>query len=347
MPAIIGIILFIVIIIFTCECIDNYIIPPISDTISYAYDNILLLLGIVIGLAGLFFLRVFILSGNRRIKRVKVYKAKPAKTYNKKLQLKTNSFEMEENIMESSELENFEEHIEKEISDIPEMKPVQNLDFEGFANHAANLMDNPEKYSDFITGWFFRGQITKANKAVVEFQTFMSNMRLASINTRELQTELLKNKYLLKYQALIAVWEAKQEYKDKMDQAKLQEIAREAEKNRLLFISDFYKNANAKDLTPSERMLYLSQTPIQSSKLQTSELGSFSEAKTYVNPTDVLKIEQEKELLKMAIRKTEAEYEEKIERNKILEQEKRSKKAQADLDEHTAKIEIRENPDSK
>ena len=146
---------------------------------------------------------------------------------------------------------------------------------------------------------------------------------------------------------MIAIYEAKIEYKEKVDEAEMRAIAREAEKNRLLFISDFYKNANAKDLTPSERMLYLSQTPIQSSKSQISDLNSSSETKSYVNPTDVLKIERENEVFKMVLRERDAEYEEKIERNKILEQEKRSRKAQADLDEHTARTEIGEDLNSK
>lgn len=301
-----------------------------------------LILSILSGIAGLFFLRVFLLSGKGKTKKEKKIYTAPmnAKNPNMKIEVYTR----EEEIMDEHELGNIEKHINKEIENISELKPIDNLDFEGFAKHASNLMDNPEKYSDFITGWFFRGQVKRSTKAVEDISKLMSNMRLSSINARELQTEILKNKYLLKYQAMIAIFEAKTEYKEKVDAAEMRAVAREAEKNRLLFLSDFYKNAIAKDLTPSEKMLYLSQTPIQSSKLQTSELSSFSETNTFVNPIDVLKIEEEKEIIKKALRDKDAEYEEKIERNKILEQDKRIRKAQADLDEHTTRTEIGEDP---
>ena len=293
-----------------------------------------LILSILSGITGLFFLRVFLLSGKGKTKEEKKIFTAPMKAKNRNMKIEV--YTREEEIMDEQELGN--------IENFPELKPVDNLDFEGFAKHASNLMDNPEKYSDFITGWFFRGQVKRTTKAVEDISNLMSNMRLSSINARELQTEIIKNKYLLKYQTMIAIYEAKIEYKEKVDAAELRAIAREAEKNRLLFISDFYKNANAKDLTPSERMLYLSQTPIQSSKLQTSELSSFSESNTFVNPIDVLKIEQEKELIKNALRDKDAEYEEKIERNKILGEERRIKKSQADLDEHTTRTEIGEDP---
>ncbi len=345
MPVIIGILLILVVIIFTCECVDNYVIPPINESVSYAHDNYLVIIGIAIGLVGLFFLRVFLLSDKSKpVKEKKIY-SEPVK--NETLFVKIKDYADEEEIMEEPELGNLEKHINEEIENISDLKPVKNLDFEGFAKHASSLMDNPAKYSDFITGWFFRGQVKRTSKAIEEISKLMNDMRLASINARDLQTEILKSKYLLKYQAMIAIWEAKTEYSEKVDAAEVRKIAREAEKNRLRFLSEFYKNANPKELTSSEQMLHLLQTPIATSKSEASLAGASIEAKVYANPLDALKIEQENGLMKLALEEKMAELKEKAERVNLIKQEVRSKKSQADLDENTARLEIGENLDSK
>lgn len=306
-----------------------------AEIYSYRY----LFFSILTGLSSLFFLRVFFLSRSKKNESNEPPKVKVSTEYRPKAPKPVIDEEkMKE--MDDFELRDLEKQVENDMG----MKPVENLDFEEFAKHAANLMDNPSKYSDFVTGWFFRGQAKRAAKGVEEITNYLDKMRMAASSARELQTELLKNKYLLRYQALIAIQSARTEYKEKIDEAELRAIAREAEKSRLRFIAEFYKNANSKDLTPSERMLYLSQTPII--ELNSASSNHSASEKVFANPSDVLKIEKENQLLKMIIQERQAEYAEKIKKNEILEEERRSKKAQADLDEDTARREIGEDSDS-
>jgi len=231
--------------------------------------------------------------------------------------------------------------MENKIFTEEDLSPIKDLDIDKFAEQASSYFNDPEKYADFITGWFHRWRIKRNTKAVELLDELLIKMRNASRSAMELQEEILKNRVIFKFQAEIALQRLNEEWQLERDGRDLDKLRLEAEKSRQRFIKRLYDELDPNELSESAKVLMPMFNPKYVSKSSSLLSPGFtasnhSEDLQYSDPAEIMQIQQQDKVLEVLIRdkfakldKSEAEAsmtKEQVEQEKIETELKRHKK---------------------
>jgi hypothetical protein len=228
------------------------------------------------------------------------------------------------------------------------LKPLMKSNFsqekvDGLMQWASSFTENPEKYTGMLTGWVYLNEAKKAKEAVeiiTEFTNTLTNLSnaITELNetkrTNEIRQEFTEQIARAKFTIQVKQLELEQRA------IEIRKLAYDAEAQRLNFVKKLYE-ADPKNLTENElAAMRMFQTISYSDGLNDS--GYFSSSQMG-DPEGILKISQEKEVLRMALNENAAKLEAMRAEVKVKEQDvkikfqqERKEKAEADKSEISA-----------
>lgn len=199
------------------------------------------------------------------------------------------------------------EKSDKKVIAEKDLKPIDDLDIEKFAKQAASYFDNPDRYSDFLTGWWHRMNIKRSSKAVSQLNEYMVKLQQTSCSARELQEEILKNRVIFKFQAEIALQRLKEEWDRERSARELEMLSLEAEKAKQRFLTSFYNEVKHDELSESAKILLSMTNPKVESSSTFSEvpglnISGSSSNKVYSDPVDIMSLSKQEKILEVLIK---------------------------------------------
>lgn len=316
-----GILIFIAVIVFLEELFAKLALY-VKPLFIFIGNNYLILLACFVFIGAIFFIRL--------------YQTSP----------KNHKITKKELLHFKNEVVIMSEGIDETCLSKQDLKPIDDLDIQRFAQQAATFFNDPKRYTDFLTGWWHRWGVERASKAIDSLNNYLVKLREASDNASQLQEAIIKNRVIFQYQAQFALQRLKDDWDIEKKQKELQKIELETQKVRQEFYKKFYETIDVSKLSDDERIIFLSQQPIAfSSSFSTSNISNSSSVQ-YVNPSDLLQLKQQERMLEIYWKQKTVELDHIEAGTDRLKQQARQDKAQADLDEHTAKITIRDTKNS-
>lgn len=147
------------------------------------------------------------------------------------------------------------EVVDDPVERLKQLRPVDGMNFDNFVKDLASNMQDVNKYSGVISGWFGRMKMNRQMKNVSLMQTYLMRLREASNDAAELQATLLKNKIIFEFQAQIAIQRVKEEWAVEQGGRKLQLAMLEADIAHKKFLQRFYETADPNQLSETALML--------------------------------------------------------------------------------------------
>lgn len=81
--------------------------------------------------------------------------------------------------------------------------PVEDINIENLVSKAVTFFENPEKYEDFLTGWYHRKKVDRAKLASESLTSYLSSLKQLSMEAGELQEEVYKTRELAKFRVKV------------------------------------------------------------------------------------------------------------------------------------------------
>jgi hypothetical protein len=193
------------------------------------------------------------------------------------------------------------EVIDDPVEAVKKLKPVDGLNYDNFVSDLASNMQDVDKYSGVISGWFGRMKLNRQLRHVEMFDNYLQRLRLASDNAAQLQETLLKNKIIFHFQAQIAVQRVKDDWDLERKGKDYQHAVLDADISHKQFMKRFYDNTDPSKLSETGIMLLNMMQPIKISKSNTSsQFGSCSEENVeYGSIEGMAKIKQQNNLMEL------------------------------------------------
>jgi len=191
------------------------------------------------------------------------------------------------------------------MQQIKNLKPIEGLDIEKFANQLSTKINKPEEYSGLITGFFKRWKLERETKAVDLFYAYLEKLRTASDSAAQLQETIIKNRIIFLFQAQFAQERLKQQWNVEKRGYQYQLALMDMKIAKQKFFQTFFETTDPSSL--SETALILLSMVTERSTSSSATLDGSSQSVQYGSPQDVAGVFMQEKYMEMFMNEKMAE----------------------------------------